>query len=123
MKQLLGVAQQETVGCGVELVYLLFDAAEQAQLVQVAQGEVGTLIEFPLTGALLDGIAEDIAQCGLCEREDEVATRMTLGAPFLGVAQTVGHTGILDAGVEDALLQLEEEACDASTLVGEVVDG
>ena len=67
MEQLLGVAQQEAVGVGIELVHLLFDAAEQAQLVEVAQGEVGTLIELPLTGTLLDGIAEDVAQRGFCE--------------------------------------------------------
>ena len=44
MQQLLGITEQETVGGLVELVHLFLDAAQQAQLVEVAQGEVCRLV-------------------------------------------------------------------------------
>ena len=62
MEQLLRVAEQEAVGLGIELVHLLLDAFEQAQLVEMAQRQFGTLVETPLAGTLLDGMAQDIAQ-------------------------------------------------------------
>ena len=83
VEQLLSVAQQEAVGTLVELVHLLLDAAEQAQLVEVAQGEVGTLVELPLTGSLPDGVTEDVAQRTFSERYDEIAPGVALGAPLL----------------------------------------
>ena len=123
VEQLLGVAEQEAVVHLVEGVHLLFDAAQESELVQMAQGEVGTLVEAPLAGALVDGIAQDIAQRTISETEDELALGMGLGHPLFGIAQTVGYGSVLDGGVEDALLEFEEEACDASILVGEVVGG
>ena len=44
VQQLLGITEQETVGSLVELVHLLLDAAQQAQLVEVAKGEVCRLV-------------------------------------------------------------------------------
>ena len=100
VEQLLGVAEQEAVGIGIERAHLLFDAAQEAQLVQVAQGEVGTLVELPLAGPLLDGIAKDVAQRALSEGVDERALGVGFRAPFLGVAEVIGHGGILDGRVE-----------------------
>ena len=57
MEQLLGVAQQKAVGILVQFVYLLFDATQQSQLTEVAQGEVGTLVESPLTGPFVKGLS------------------------------------------------------------------
>ena len=61
MQQLLGVTQQETVVVLIEFPHFLLDTAQQSQLVQMAQGEVSRLIEFPLTGTLFYRIAQDVA--------------------------------------------------------------
>ena len=61
MQQLLGVTQQETVVVLIEFPHFLLDAAQQSQLVQMAQCEVCRLIEFPLSGPLLDGKTQDVA--------------------------------------------------------------
>ena len=44
VQQLLGITEQKTVGGLVELVHLLLDAAQQAQLVEVAKGKVCRLV-------------------------------------------------------------------------------
>ena len=40
VEQLLGVAEKEAVGIGVQLSHLLLDTAQKAQLVQMTQREV-----------------------------------------------------------------------------------
>ena len=52
----------------------------------MAQGEIGTLVEAPLTGALVDGIAQDIAQRTIGQTEDKLATGMGFGHPLFGIA-------------------------------------
>ena len=55
MQQLLGVAQQEAVLVFVQLAHLLLDAAQEPQLREIGQREVGALVKFPQTGLLLYG--------------------------------------------------------------------
>ena len=57
MEQLLGVAQQEAVRILVQFMHLLFDAAQQAQLAEVTQSEIGRLVKSPLTGPFLEGLS------------------------------------------------------------------
>ena len=74
MQQLLGITQQETVVVLIKLSHLLLDTAQQSELVQMAQGEVCRLIEFPLAGSLLYRIAQDVTQRAFCQRADEVSS-------------------------------------------------
>ena len=83
----------------------------------MAQGEVGTLVELPLTWALVEGKAQGIVQRGVGEADDEIALRMGLGHPFLGAAEGLSDCGVFNAGIEDAFLQFQEEASDATALV------
>ena len=117
MKQLLGVAEQETVGIGVEGVYLLFDAAQEPQLVKVAQREVGTLVNTPLTGLFVDSLTQQTVEWPVGKGMEQLTTRMTLLLPFLGFAHAVGDTLAEDALIEDTLAQLEEEPADARLAV------
>ena len=47
---------------------------------------------------------------------------MGLRTPLLGIAETVGYRRILDTGIKHPLLQLQEESCDASVLIRQIVD-
>ena len=55
VKELLRVAQQEAVLLLVQLAHLLLDAAQESQLREMGQREVGALVELPLAGLLVDG--------------------------------------------------------------------
>ncbi len=109
VQQLLGVAEQKAVGLVVQLAHLLLNAAQQAQLVQVAQGQVGRLEQAPLMGALLDGAAQQWLQYRFSQHDDGVAAWVGLVAPLLGALGTVGHALADDALVERAGLQFQEE--------------
>ena len=66
MEQLLGIAEQETVGLAVHLTNLLFNTPEQTQLVQMLQGQVGRLVELPLVGLFYYCLLQDGDERGVC---------------------------------------------------------
>ena len=122
VKQLLGVAEEEAVGVLVQFVYLLFDAAQQAELTEVSQGEVGTFEEPPLTGPLVKGLSQQTVEGAVGQGMDEFTARMGLLIPFRRVAHAVGDTLAYDALVEQSLTEFEEETAKSRLAVGEIVD-
>ena len=82
MQQLLGIAEQETVGLIVELTNFLFDTAQKSQLIQMAQGEVGRLIQSPLTRAFLEGSTQQWLQHGIGSHYHFFTTLIGLAGPF-----------------------------------------
>ena len=58
MEKILCVAQEESVGIVVHLPYLSVDAAKKSELVHVAQGEVGTLVDTKQLRTSFFGMAQ-----------------------------------------------------------------
>ena len=90
VEQLLGVAEQESVLLVVQLAHLFLDAPQQTELREVAQRQVGALVQLPLAGLLLNGLSEQVAQRGVGQMADEVSLRVRLLAPLLGLSGAVG---------------------------------
>ena len=122
MQQLLRVAEQEAVGLVVQLANLLLDAVQQAQLAEVAQRQVGRLVQPVLAGALVDGIAQYRHQGCLGQHVYLLGVLALLAVPFRRVAHAV--EGALAHGtlVHLPVAQLQEETGHACLTVVEVVD-
>ena len=122
MKQLLGVGKEESVLLLVELVHLLLDAGQQSQLTQVAQRQVGALVELPLARLLVEGLAQQVAQRRVGQMVDEVAAGVGLPAPLVGLPQAVGGALAQHRLVELATLQLQKQASHSFDTMAQVVD-
>ena len=110
VQQLLGVAQQKTVGLFIKFSYFVLDAAQQAQLIQMTQGKLGRLVTPPLSRTLFNSHVQQIGKRTECKGMDCVALRTFGRIPFADVCQAIGGTFSDDAFVECSILHLDEQA-------------
>ena len=82
VEQLLGVAEQKSVGIGIQFVDLLFDATQKPQLVEVAQREVSTLVNTPLTGPCFNSLTQQIVEWSVGKGMEQLTTGVALLVPF-----------------------------------------
>ena len=80
----------------------------------MAQGEVGRLVEFPLTRALFHRHTKYVAEGCTGQTVNQFFAGMCLFAPFLRVAFAVGCAFAYDAFVENTVLDFQEETADTA---------
>ena len=119
---MLRIAQQEAVLLFVQLPHLLLDAAQESQLREMSQCEVGALVELPLAGLLLEGGVQEGAKRCLCQMAYKIALLIPFLVPGIRIAAIIGDALRQYTLVENAVLQFFEEAVDASLAIAEVID-
>ena len=102
-------------------MHLTLDAAQEAQLTQVAQGQVGRLIPLVLYGLLGDNLVEQRHQLVLCQGVDKCRPLIGFRIPFRRVAGGIEGRLVEDVLAKVAVLQFHEQTAYAATLVGKVV--
>ena len=87
------------------------------------QGQVGRLIEFPLTGLFGYCFLQDRNERGICQGIDEVSTVVFLATPFGSVFNAVGNAFAYDAFIELAVLKFDEEPRYTGFAIREIFSG